>query len=144
MRRFYLFAALAFGALTVMSFAGCVSEPENLTGDFYVDDSTTYANIDVIQPGWDKFSERLDWAVNKQRNRAILTTDEAELVEDNARDWWEALIIFENLAELRAYDSAGWWDQFVDIALWDADDRGDVLAATEIRDYDSQTRSVLR
>ena len=120
---------------------GCVTPTEptavTLNSDGTVD-------LTQLQDGWPEFQERFDWAINKQENQAIITPEEREHIEDNLRDWWEALVIFDNAAELRAYRDNGWWAEFVRIVLWDADDRGDWRARQETEAYDQLTRDTLR
>jgi len=99
---------------------GCVA-PSAPAGDF-----------EAMQEGWPEFAERLYWGTEDGR------------VRENARDWQEALIVFENVSELRAYHANGWWDEFVQVVLRDADRRGDIMARRDTEDYDELVDASLR
>lgn len=102
-------------ALLAVPATGCAFEPSRVT-------------LGEIQEDWPWF-------------RALVhnATSSVE-IWSNARDWDEALMIFGNKAELRAYMAAGWWAEFVRIASRDAS--FETLARVD--EYDRKVREVLR
>jgi len=102
------------------------------------------SDLQAVQEGWPEFADALAYSMEAARQRALLTQEEFDTMTANKREWWEALVLFSDVARLRVYRDAGWWDEFVDVTVWNAEDRGDIRARQAAEAYDELTREVLR
>lgn len=129
-------AALVLVAALV---GGCVTSPEEAhrNADGTVD-------LTAVQDGWASFSLDLDYALSSQRDRDIITEAEFDEQKDRQRDWWGALVLFNDAALLDTYYDAGWWDGFIGAVYWSADDRGHIRDRNAAEDYDELVREVLQ
>ena len=102
------------------------------------------SDLQAVQEGWPEFADALAYSMEAARQRALLTQEEFDEMVENERDWQQALIMFGDLGTLRVYRNAGWWDAFIEVTLWNAEDRGDRQARRDAEAYDDLVREVIR
>ena len=100
-------------------------------------------DMTVMQNGWPSFSDDLDYALESQRQRAILSQSEFDETKERQRDWWAALVLFDDFAALKIYYDAGYWDEFIEAVYWSADDRGHAQDRRDAKAYDDIVRGML-